>query len=167
MIAIASCGSASFDKILKSPQRGLTADQVELIQLELDGRSFREFHPHRDANQRKGVTLDFNQGLCIWAQYSEVGQTVYEWEIGADRYTIEGKSVDSVVTIFFEEPTSIQRFPESCLNCIQLEGVSISIRNLFDKDRIRFRLNDPQLSLPQPFPIFGSWSEFTEDEIFD
>ena len=31
-------------------------------------------------------------------------------------------------------------------------------------DEIAFRLNDPQGVLPPPFPVFGTWTQFDEDE---
>ena len=33
---------------------------------------------------------------------------------------------------------------------------------MFDEGRIAFRLNDPEGVLPEPFPIFGSWTVFEE-----
>ena len=42
----------------------------------------------------------------------------------------------------------------------RLTGVSVSVRNVFDPDRIAFRLNDPDGVLPLPFPVFARWTEF-------
>ncbi len=140
----------------------------ERIKVELDGRSFRQFEPGRDADKRRGVVLDFVNGLSLWAQYAEGGYAVSEWQISSNDYRIESRSGDSgEVTISFINPRSRQQFPEACEDCIETSGVSISIRNVLDADQIRFRVNDPNGNLPSPFPVFGSWTRFEEDEYFD
>ena len=63
--------------------------------------------------------------------------------------------------------TSEQQFPRRCTDCIPTAGVSISIKNVFDSDDIEFRINDPNNVLPLPFPVFGSWTRFNEDEYFE
>ena len=50
---------------------------------------------------------------------------------------------------------------------MEFSGLSISIRDVFDEDKIRFRVDDPQDSLPSPFPVFGSWTRFEEDIYYD
>ena len=50
---------------------------------------------------------------------------------------------------------------------IETAGISISIRNLFNSEKIQFKLNDPDSSLPTPFPVFESWTSFSEDEHFE
>ena len=140
------------------------ADKERVVE-ELQGRSFRQFDPHLDASPRKAVILDFTVGITLWAQYSEEGHAVNEWEISAESYSVEGSG--SEYTIRFNEPGSAQGFPSECDNCIPTSGVSISIRDVFDGEKISFKLNDPDNVLPSPFPVFGSWTRFNEDEYFN
>ena len=150
-----------------SPPQPVGAVEEERIRAELDDRSFRQFDPGVDASPRRGVILDFFGPISIWAQYSEDGHAVDEWEIAADDYRIEATDDGSEVTIHLVDPRSTQQFPVECDDCIDTTGVSISIRNLFDAERIAFKLNDPNGVLPRPFPVFDSWTRFREDEIFD
>ena len=150
------------------PLEPLSETQAERIKEELADRSFRQFDPSRDADRRRGVVLDFLSGVTLWAQSAEGGRAVSEWEIVASDYRIERAAPDSSeITISFVDARTRQQFPETCENCIDTSGVSISIRNVFDAERIAFRLNDPEGNLPAPFPVFGSWTTFREDEIFD
>ena len=151
---------------------GCDADGAEVTEAgkervveELQGRSFRQFDPHVDGDPRKGVILDFTVGITLWAQYSEDGLAVNEWEISAESYSVDGSG--SEYTIRFNEPGSAQGFPSECDNCIPTYGVSISVRDVFDGEKISFRLNDPDNVLPPPFPVFGSWTRFNEDEYFN
>lgn len=139
--------------------------EEERIKTALAGRSFRQFDPSVDASPRKGVILDFTGPVGIWAQHSEGRRVVYEWEIGAEDYRIEKHGDISEITIYLDQPRSRQEFPTRCDDCIPVAGVSISIRNVFDSENIAFKLNDPDGVLPPPFPVFGSWTRFTEDEI--
>ena len=132
------------------------------IVAELDDRSFRQFEPHRDGNPRKGVILDFFNGISLWAQYGEDGHAVNEWDIHAESYRVEARGSEYILT--FNDPRSYQQFPTECEDCIPTTGVSISVRDLFDKEKIAFRVNDPEGDLPLPFPVFGSWTRFGEDE---
>ena len=132
-----------------------------------ESRSFRQFEPSIDASPRKAVVLDFADRITLWAQYAEGDHAVREWEITANDYRIEQLGDTSEITIYFEDPRSVQTLPVSCDDCIQTEGVSISIRNVFDSDNLAFRLNDPTESLPSPFPVFQSWIRFTEDEVMN
>ena len=138
---------------------------MERIVAELQGRSFRQFAPHVDGDPRKGVVLDFNQGISLWAQYAEGAHAVKEWEVFAESYSVEGSG--SEYTLRFNEPGSAQQFPSECDNCVPTSGVSISVRDLFDEEKISFKLNDPDNVLPSPFPVFGSWNRFSEDEYFN
>ena len=150
------------------PLEPVSEADAQRIQSELVGRSFRQFDPDRDADRRKGVVLDFFDGFSLSAQYAEGGYAVSEWEISSNDYRIESRGDDGgEVTIYFVAPTSRQQFPEECEDCIETSGVSISIRNVFDADAIRFRVNDPEGVLPSPFPVFGSWTQFEQDEYFD
>ena len=150
----------------ESPPPVGAADE-ERIRAALADRSFRQFDPGLDASPRRGVILDFFGPISIWAQYAEGGHAVNEWEIVADDYRIEATADGSEITIRLIDPGSRQQFPVACEDCIDTGGVSISIRDLFDAERIAFRLNDPNGVLPPPFPVFDSWTRFREDEIVD
>ena len=137
------------------------------IKADLQDRSFRKFEPSRDASPRKGVILDFFGRVSIWAQYAEGDRAVNEWEISSDDYRIENRGDSSEITIHLDQPRSTQGFPSRCDNCIPTTGVSISIRDVFDRDNISFKVNDPNGVLPSPFPVFGSWTRFLEDEYME
>ncbi len=154
-----SCGK-------EDPAQPVSGTEEERIKTELEDRSFRQFDPSRDADRRKGVVLDFFDGITLWAQYSEGNRAVSEWEVTAEDYRIEQEG-SSVINIHFDEPGSRQQFPEECVDCIPTSRFSISIRNVLDPERISFKLNDPGNDLPSPFPVFKSWTRFQEDEIFD
>ena len=143
----------------------MSNDEEQLVKTELENRSFRQFDPSKDANKRKGVILDFFTGVSLWAQYSEGNTALSEWEILADDYRVE--KAGSEYRIYFDAPRSAQILPTQCDNCIETSGISISIRNLFDSEKIRFKLNIDNDNFPGPFPIFESWTKFKEDEYFD
>ena len=149
------------------PFEPVSADEEERIRTTMSGRSFRQFDPSKDASPRKGVILDFTVGFNLWAQYARDGHAVNEWVVGAKDYRIEKAGNGSEFRISFVTPGSAQTFPEKCDNCIQTSGVSISIRDLFDSGKISFKVNDPGGNLPSPFPVFKSWTKFSEDEYFD
>ena len=153
-----SCGDKPFQPV------SVTEEEIKKS---LENRSFRQFDPAKDANTRKAVVLDFFYGISLWAQYAEGGWAKSEWEIVAENYRIEKSSDNSEFQIYFIEPVSTQTFPTACENCIQTQGVSISIRNIFDDGKISFKLNDPHGNLPSPFPVFKSWTSFNEDELFE
>ncbi len=156
---LASCGDIPFELISESEE-----DEIKAV---LNDRSFRQFDPAKDASPRKGVILDFFNGVSFWAQYAEGNYAINEWEIRANNYLIERAGDDSEIKIYFIEPSSTRILPNRCENCIETAGISISIRNVFDSEKIAFKLNDPDNSLPSPFPIFQSWTRFREDEYFD
>ena len=137
------------------------------IRAELQERSFRQFEPSKDASPRRGVVLDFFGPVTIWAQYSEAGQAVNEWEVVWGDYRIERRGDGSEITLHLDQPRSIQTFPTQCDDCIPTAGVSISVRDVFGSAKISFKLNDPNGVLPPPFPVFGSWTRFTEDEYME
>ena len=137
------------------------------IKAVLNDRSFRQFDPDVDASPRKGVILDFFNGVSLWAQYAEGNYAINEWEIRANDYRVERVGDGSEIKIYFIEPSSIRTLPTRCENCIEMAGISISIRDVFDSEKITFKLNDPDNSLPSPFPVFQSWTKFREDEYFD
>lgn len=148
-----------------NPLQPVSSEEEELVKAELKGRSFRQFDPSRDANKRKGVILNFFSGVGLWAQYAEGSTALNEWEILADDYRVE--KAGSEYRIYFDAPHSVQTLPTQCDNCIETSGVSISVRNLFDSEKIQFKLNIDNDDFPRPFPIFESWTEFKEDEYFD
>lgn len=148
-----------------NPLLPVDSDEEQLVKTELKDRSFRQFDPSKDANKRKGVILDFFSGVSLWAQYSEGNTALSEWEIFLDDYRIERNG--SEYRIYFESPRSAQILPTQCDNCIKTSGISISIRNLFDSEKIEFKLNIDNDDFPRPFPIFESWTKFREDEYFD
>ncbi len=155
-----SCGE-------NGPFEPVNPDEEERVRTTMNGRSFRQFEPDRDSSPRKGVILDFTVGFNLWAQYARDGHAVNEWEVGTKDYRIEKAGNGSEFRISFVTPSSAQTFPEKCDNCIQTSGVSISIRDLFDSGKISFKVNDPDGNLPSPFPVFKSWTKFSEDEYFD
>lgn len=148
-----------------NPLQPVSNKEGEQIKAELKDRSFRQFDPSKDANKRKAVILDFFAGIRLWMQYAEGDTALNEWVIISEDYRIE-KS-DSEYSLYFQSPRSEQILPTQCHNCIETSGISISIRNVFDSEKIRFKLNIDNDDFPRPFPVFESWTEFTEDEYFD
>lgn len=148
-----------------NPFLPVDSDEEQLVKAELEGRSFRQFDPSKDANKRKAVILDFFSGVSLWAQYAEGNTALSEWEILADDYSVEKSG--SEYRIYFKAPRSVQILPTQCDNCIGTSGISVSIRDLFDKEKIRFKLNIDNDDFPRPFPIFESWTQFEEDEYFE
>ena len=125
---------------------------------------FDSLIPLKSANKRKAVILDFFNGVSLWAQYAEDMYAINEWEISSEDYRIE--KAGSEYRIYFETPRSQQILPTECENCIETTGISISIQNPFDREKIRFKLNIND-NFPRPFPIFESWTKFNEDEYFE
>lgn len=149
------------------PLQPVSGAEAERIKAELEGRSFRQFEPGRDADRRKAIVIDFFGPFGIYAQYAEGGHVVDEWELYTQDYTIEQRGDGSEVTVRFIEPRTRQQFPTRCEDCVPISGFSVSIRDVFDKEKIEFRLNDPEGVLPSPFPVFTSWTRFNEDEVFN
>ena len=155
-----SCGEGPFHPVSETEE--------EKIKMTLRDRSFRQFDPDDiDASPRKAVILDFFDGIRLWAQYAEGKYAINEWEIFAADYRVEKAESGSEIKIYFIEPSSERILPTRCANCIETAGISISIRHVFDSKKISFKLNDPDKSLPSPFPVFKSWTKFREDEYFD
>lgn len=166
---LVSCGEIPFELISEAEEEFELMSEAEsdAIKAVLQDRSFRQFEPAVDASPRKGIILDFFDGISLWAQYAEGNYAINEWEIRARDYRIERAVDGSEIRIYFIEPRSSRILPNRCENCIETAGVSISIRDVFDSKRIAFKLNDPDNSLPSPFPVFESWTKFREDEYFD
>ncbi|MDE0313407.1 MAG: hypothetical protein OXM61_00765 [Candidatus Poribacteria bacterium] len=152
-----------------NPLEPVDSEEEARVKSELKDRSFRQFDPSKDAQKRKGVILDFFDGegqiISLWAQYAEGETALKEWEILAKDYRVE--KAGSEYRIYFEEPRSRQILPNECENCLETAGISISIRNLYNSEKIQFKLNDEDGILPAPFPVFKSWTNFNEDEYFD
>ena len=160
VLAAAACGS-------EGPFEPVDETTAEEIRAALDDRSFRQFDPHVDGSPRKGVILGFSGGLRLWAQYAEGNHAIHEWEISSSGYRIEQSASGSEIRLVFAAPTSRRTLTTPCDDCIPVQEISISVRDVFDEERIRFRVNDPDGALPSPFPVFTSWTRFREDEIFD
>ena len=155
-----ACGEGPFHPVSETEE--------DKIKMTLEDRSFRQFDPDDiDATPRKGVILDFFDGIRLWAQYAEGDHAINEWEIFASDYRVEKAENDSEIKIYFTEPSSMRTLPNQCEDCIETSGISISVRDVFDSDKIRFKLNAPDKRLPSPFPVFQSWTKFREDEYFD
>lgn len=163
LAALAGCGDERHSDDLYPVDR----QTFERVTAELEGRSFRRFHPSVDASPRRGVILDFHDGFSMWAQYARDGRAVYEWEITAGGYHVEWSGDVSEVVLVPAGVTSMQQFPGKCSDCIPTPGVSLSVRRVFDGDDMTFRINDPDDVLPLPFPVFTSWTRFDEDEYFE
>ena len=148
-----------------TPLQPISSEEEQKIKAELDDRSFRQFDPSKDADKRKAVILDFFDGISFWAQYAEGMYAINEWKISADDYRVE--KAGSEYRIYFEAPGSAQILPTQCENCFETTGISISIQNPFDSEKIKFKLNIDNDNFPRPFPIFESWTKFNEDEYFD
>ena len=139
----------------------------ERVAEELRDRSFRQFEPSRDANPRKAIIISFLSGFSVWAQYAEDGHALKEWEVVADEFLVVPGDSGSEVTIRFVEPRAVQLLPVKCGDCVDVSDLSVSVVNVFDADKIVFKLNDPGRRLPSPFPVFEQWTRFNEDEYFD
>ena len=148
-----------------TPLQTVSSEEEEKIKAELNDRSFRQFDPSKDADKRKGVIIDFFNGISLWAQYAEGMYALDEWEILADDYRVEKGG--SEYRLYFQAPRSAQIIPTECENCIETTGISISVQNPFDSEKIRFKLNIENDNFPRPFPVFESWTKFNEDEYFD
>ena len=163
------CGDIPVELISEEKGDFEAISEVEETEIKamLVDRSFRQFDPDVDASPRKGVILDFFDGISLWAQYAEGNYAINEWEIRANDYRIQRAGDGSEIKLYFIEPRSTRTLPDRCENCIETVGISISIREVFDSKRIAFKLNDPDNSLPSPFPVFESWTKFREDEYFE
>lgn len=138
---------------------------IEDVEEHLTGRLFRLFEPGKDADPRKAVVIDLSDGLRLWAQYAEGRRAISEWEIIAEEYWVKSLGSKSPATLIPVFPKSHQLLPTECRDCIDASGVIIEARNVFDPDRVEFRVHDPHRVLPSPFPIVGDWTRFQEDEI--
>lgn len=165
VLTLAGCGDDSHP-VNGRPPLPVDPETLDRMAAELEGRSFRQFHPSLDGNPRSGVILDFTDGFSLWAQRAEDGRAVHEWEITAANFRIESTAEPSEFVLFPETVTSERQFSDPCLDCIPTAGISVSVRDVLDEERIAFRINDPDRVLPSPFPLFGAWTRFNEDEVF-
>lgn len=166
---LTSCGDIPVELITeeKGEFELISEEEEAEIKAVLNDRSFRQFDPDVDASSRKAVILDFFNGISLWAQYAEGRYAINEWEMRADDYRIRRAGDGSEIKLYLIDPSSRRILPNRCENCIETAGISISIRDVFDSEKIVFKLNDPDSSLPSPFPVFQSWTKFREDEYFD
>ncbi|MCG9128507.1 hypothetical protein JT359_12975 [Candidatus Poribacteria bacterium] len=72
----------------KNPLTFVLGDERSDVLSQLQGRSFRQFSPSIDADQRKAVIIDFSNHkdsrMLLWGQYSEGGKAINEWQISSD-----------------------------------------------------------------------------------
>ena len=148
-----------------SPPEPLSIAEEVRLKEELHDRSFRQFDPSKDADIRKAVIMEFFDGITLWAQYAETGYAEKEWEISAKDYRIL-KSGASDYELVFVDPGTRQQIPVECEDCIEVSGVTVSVRGL-ESGEISFKINDPEGNLPSPFPVFNKWTKFQEDEYFE
>ena len=133
LLVWSSCGEGPFHPVSETEEKE--------IKMALEDRSFRQFEPNDiDASPRKAVILDFFDGVRLWAQYAEGDYAINEWEIFAANYRIEQAENGSEIKIYFADPGSMRTLPTPCEDCIETSGISISIRDVFDNDKIRFKL---------------------------
>ena len=155
LLALVSCSA--------QPGPAMPADPA-LALAELHDRSFRKFDPDVEASPRRGVILQFSADgrISLWAQYAQDGHAIHEWEIVSRDHIVERSGNELVIQL--NAPGSTRQFPDPCADCIATRNVSIRVRNVAEKERIAFRLDDPDGVLPSPFPVFESWTRFSEDE---
>ena len=151
----------------EGPSAPVTEAEEREIKAALEGRSFRRFDPSTDGSPRKGVIIDFLNGPNPWAQYAGGERALDEWEVAASDYRIDRKDNGAVLGIGLTSPRSERTMATPCRDCVEPAGFSLSVRDVFDADRISFRVDDPESSLPSPFPVCGSWTGFEEDIYYD
>ena len=130
----------------------------------LDSRVFRQFDPSRNAATRKAITIDFTDGLRLWAQNTEDGNAVDEWEVLQDYYWIERAQGEPIYRFDFPDPTVRRLLPEESEDSVDATGLTILVWDYGRKDEIQFALWDSVGHLPPPFPVFRSWTRFAEDD---
>ena len=162
MWGLSGCGEVADD----TP---LDAGQSQRIEEELRGRSFRQFDPSRDGSPRKAVIVDFSgeNRVSVWAQFAADDRAIHEWEIVSEDFRITGNADGSEVAVVLGQARSERLLPSACRDCIDATGVYVGIRDVFDPDRISFRIADSEGVLPLPFPVFESWTDFEEDEYLE
>lgn len=148
-----------------SPPEPLPVAEEARLKEELHDRSFRQFDPSRNADMRRAVIVEFFDGITLWAQYAEGEYAEKEWEMSSEDYRIL-KGSGSEYEIVFVAPRTRQQIPTECENCIDVSGVSVSVRGP-EGGEVWFKINDPEGILPLPFPVFNGWTKFREDEYFD
>ena len=154
-----------FTTCSEEPDQPFTETEVNEIKRALEKRMFRQFVPYdKNAPRRKSVAMFLDDGITMWVQYSEYGYGMILWTITSTDYRIEQTQDDSELRLYFIEPHTERQYPDPCNDCIDTTGVSISVRNVFEKNTIEFKINDPDKSLPPPMPIFTSWTRYEEDQ---
>ena len=148
-----------------SPPEPLPVAEEARLKEELRDRSFRQFDPSRDSDPRKAVIIEFFDGITLWAQYAEGEYAVKEWEIASQDYRILRHNASEYEFVFVE-PTTRQLIPTECEDCIEVSGMTVSVRGI-EGGGVSFKINDPEDNLPSPFPVFNSWTKFQADEYFE
>ena len=137
----------------------------------LEGRVFWQFDGSKDAEHRKGIELDFHEGLSMRALYSRNGDLVDDWRVFDRYYWIEKAHGQPIYRFDFRGARTVRRtLPRECEgeDCIDTSGLIIMVRDYGKKDEIQFSLADSlagaEGQLPSPFPVFRSWTRFVEDD---
>ena len=98
------------------------------------------------------MIIHFFSGVGLWAQYSEGGHALDEWEIVTSDYRIEQTRDGSIIRIHFTSPRSERNLPTTCSDCVESSGFLH-----FDPGRVRRREDQVprgrptgQLALPVP-----------------
>ena len=60
-----------------------------------------------------------------------------------------------VIPLYPVGPRTLEQFPNECETCIDAASVSVSMRDVFDPERIGFRVNHPEGILPVPVLVFN------------
>ena len=89
-----------------------------------------------------------------------------EWEIVADDYRVERAGYGQMATLYPVAPRTLQRLPTECSACINVGDVSVSVRNVFDPDRIAFRLTVVLLGWVVVIPKDDAVVSFLLDQFF-
>jgi len=129
----------------------------------LSGRVFRQSDPSRNAETRRSIVIDFNDGLSLRAQYTEGGTTVDDWRVWQDFYWMEKAHGEPVYRFDWRNPNVQRTLPKECEDCIDTSGLIVLVRDYFKKDEILFALWDSAGHMPSPFPVFEDWTRFVED----
>ncbi len=164
-VTIVACNSDDNATEVFEPTSAENADRIKLL---MNNRSFRQFSPGVDASPRKGVVISFfsreDSKLSLWAQFAEGNVAISEWEIKATAYEVLKNRDSEIYKFKFKGITTEQMLPNKCADCIPVDTISLLVQNPSDAEQIRFRI-ETNADLPSPYPIFTSWTKFSEDLI--
>lgn len=167
IIGVTVLGCTSDDNSTE-PFEPIGIENADKIKLLMNNRSFRQFSPGVDASPRKGVVISFfsreDSKLSLWAQFAEGNVAVSEWEIKATDYEVSKDRDSEVYKFEFKGITTERILPDKCVDCIAVDTISLLVQNPFDAEQMLFRI-ETNADLPSPYPIFTSWTKFSEDLI--